>query len=228
MSTFRPPKDFRINVDVTATGTFIYTLADGTPADSLRVVAGDTVSWCVRLVGSLIPFQIQFPNNGPFGFDRRSLRSPAGWTDPMKVVKQNLKIPGCEYTVTLANGWHDDPDIVPVPEDGTFDAMEYDQVAVTVAYRSLAVDPDHLPSKEGKTIRWLWKDAQDKIRLTFVNPPDDWPPHIDSIREGDNQAIYGNLTQYGSEVQYKIATLTVSLGPAVGFVSVGARSATEN
>ena len=119
----RQPKDFVIEIHVDRKRQFHYTdLETNTDASVLVLIDGDTVEWVLH--GFIFPrtFQIDFGTSNPFQLGRSvSLRGndsimapPLNF--PFKTYPHNRLM---KYTVSLANGWSDDPDIVPAPGDPT-------------------------------------------------------------------------------------------------------------
>jgi hypothetical protein len=102
-----------ILVEVDSNGKFTYiNYQTGKPLirDLLRLKRGSLLSWLVRLNGETVPYQVSFPNFSPFG-PRRAIRCTGGLSVPVE-VKTGISGLGMKYTVSLANGWSDDPEIL--------------------------------------------------------------------------------------------------------------------
>jgi hypothetical protein len=91
----------------------------GEDASSLTAINGDLIVWILDSAIEPRTFQIDFGEINPFQFLRRMTRRGTDYIGPEKVnfpdaYKGNKTL---KYTVSLGNGWQDDPDVVPVPPD---------------------------------------------------------------------------------------------------------------
>jgi hypothetical protein len=205
-----PPTAFHIQVSVDINGNFAYK-ADGIPdARSIRPHYGDTISWSVKLMGHPVPFQIEFPGFGPFGFLNRAIHSVGNPTDPIKVTLPasyhgNLVM---KYTVSLSNGWSDDPEVVPRPSDGKeTNALGNQVILLSVENNALVIDKPNASFAKG-LVTWQWKDApQDYFTLTFASPPPGWPVG----HQGPGTQIAFDLETPGTAQKYMIDTVHLGL-----------------
>ncbi|MGO9259415.1 MAG: hypothetical protein ACLQU1_24335 [Bryobacteraceae bacterium] len=117
----RPPKDRVIQISINAQNQFQYTnLSDGSDASVLVLIQGDHLTWVLAPVISPRTFQIDFDVVNPFQLGspvslrgRDSIKAPA-LNFPFNTYAGNRIL---KYSVSLGNGWTDDPDIVPSPGD---------------------------------------------------------------------------------------------------------------
>jgi hypothetical protein len=204
------PTAYHIRVDVDAAGNFKYT-ADGIPdASSIRPHNGDTLVWSAKFMDIPVPFQVDFPGFGPFGGMNQVVRSMFQTTKPLTV-----KVPSFyhgnlvfKYTVTIANGWSDDPDVEPVPADG-LDATDVQVVSLSIdnATGSLVLsNPNASFSKGGMSWKWT-PPAYDDFSITFdPQVPPGWPAETTS----QAQKIALDLETAGSQT-YTLQTLQLGL-----------------
>jgi hypothetical protein len=176
------PTAYHIKVDVDAGGNFKYT-ADGIPdASSIRPRNGDTIVWSATFVGIPVPFQVDFPGFGPFGAVNQVVRSMFQTTKPLTVAVPSFYHGNLvfKYTVTIANGWSDDPDVEPVPADA-FDADDTQAISLSIVNQSLVLsNADASFSKGG--VSWKWAPTPlDDFSITFDSPvPPGWPAETNS------------------------------------------------
>ena len=102
------PKKVLVRVD-SESGSFKYEDEKQRPAQRVKVQQGDDLSWNVRLDGQRTEFQITFKNLSPFE-GTREIRSEGGSTSPLSAKKHAGR--GMSYTVTLPNGWSNDPEAI--------------------------------------------------------------------------------------------------------------------
>jgi hypothetical protein len=148
----RPPKNRVIVISLDADNNFVYKdLFDGTDASSLVLIKGDRLAWTLDSSISPQNFQVDFDVVNPFMRGRPvSLRGNGSITAPpldfpFDSYSGNRIL---KYTVTLGNGWFDDPDVVPSPGDPVATGLEFHPKGV---------------------IAWVDPNTQDAIMLT---PPD--------------------------------------------------------
>ena len=203
------PTAYLIEVNVDVDGKFKYSAAGLPDASKIRPHNGDTISWSAKLMGIPVPFQVEFPGFGPFGTDHRVVRSMFQPTDPLTVAVPSW-YPGnlvCKYTVTIGNGWSDDPDVEPVPSD----ALVHARASVI----SLSIDnntgnftlhqPDG-PLHKGE-VTWQWTGSpSDDFSLTFDHQIAGWPLQVNS----QSQKITLYLKTPGAQ-SYTIQTLHLGL-----------------
>ena len=202
---------YNIEVDVDLYGNFRYS-ANGIPdASSIRPHNGDTISWSVKLGGIPVPFQVEFPGFGPFGMAGRVVRSMFQRTAPLtiavpKYYHGNLVF---KYTVTIANGWSDDPDVEPVPSDGVDKTAGTQVISLSIDNNTGALVLDNLDATFVKgEVTWKWATAPlDDFTLTFKTPPTGWPPQTNS----QSQRIALDLETRGLSQPYTIQTLHLGL-----------------
>jgi len=205
----RVPIAYHIRVDVEADGSFKYS-ADGIPdASSIRPRIGDTIAWSAKFMGIPTPFQVDFPGFGPFGAVNQVVRSLFQTTKPLTVAVPsyyhgNLVF---KYTVTIANGWSDDPDVEPVPSDGVAPEDITQVISLSIVGGNLTLDNPNASFSEGE-VAWKWAQTPlDDFSVTFDAPvPAGWPPQTDS----QAQRITLNLQTAGSQ-SYTLQTLNLGL-----------------
>ncbi len=206
------PMEYRIQVNVDASGKFNYTVNGNPGGNRIQPNLGDTISWQVTWMNLPTAFQIEFASFGPFGGTNRVLRSPFGPTTPATVAlppnyRGNLIF---EYTVSIANGWSDDPDVEPVPHDGIEATMDEQQVLLSLdGSGNLVITPDHQPFTKG-VINWSWDPTQyvkDDFTITFKTPEPGWPRSAQS--QSDQVAL--NLPAAPDPVSYTIETATLGV-----------------
>jgi hypothetical protein len=211
---------YLIHVNADVSGNFTYTV-NGNPSDGrIQPNIGDTISWQATWMNLPTAFQIQFTTLGPFGGASRVQRSLFGPTSPATVAlppnyRGNLIF---EYTVTLANGWSDDPDVEPVPHDGIAQDMNVQCVLLSLINGELVLTPSAADFSKG-VVNWRWDPGQnfkDAFTLTFTTPPlvpKGWPQGAQS-QSGE---IALNLPASNGVVNYTIdtATLGVSGGGSI-------------
>jgi hypothetical protein len=203
------PIAYHIRVNAEADGSFKYS-ADGIPdASSLRPHIGDTIKWTATLMGFPTSFQVEFPGFGPFGGVNQVVRSMFQTTDPLTVTVPsyyhgNLVF---KYTVTIANGWSDDPDVEPVPSDGVATDAITQVISLSIVGGNLTLDNPNASFSEGE-VAWKWAQTPlDDFSITFDAPvPAGWPPQTDS----QAQRITLNLQTAGSQF-YTLQTLNLGL-----------------
>ena len=194
----RQPKDFVIEIHVDRKRQFHYTdLETNTDASVLVLIDGDTVEWVLH--GFIFPrtFQIDFGTANPFQLGRTvSLRGndsimapPLNF--PFKTYPHNRLM---KYTVSLANGWSDDPDIVPAPGDPTLHGDRFLPASkikwddATTQVKIVLTQPDMTADATGNggyaQVTWSWQTDQPNpqpFSLQFSAPagqntvPAGWP-----------------------------------------------------
>jgi hypothetical protein len=205
----RPPSAYRIEVNVDVDGNFKYS-ADGIPdASSIRPHNGDTISWSAKLMGAPVPFQVEFPDFGPFDMGTRVVRSMFQPTAPLTVAVPsyyhgNLVF---KYTVTIVNGWSDDPDVEPVPSDGVNRTKDTQVISLSIdGAGNLVLDNPDISFSRGE-VAWKWAGSPlDDFSLTFDAPVPGWPLQANS----QSQRIALDLETPGSQ-HYTIQTLHLGL-----------------
>src|ERR1017187_10024555 len=101
------------------TGKLRYRDAKGNDLKRVFPSNGDTIQWKLDTGIQKQPFQISFSEVNPFNVGT-SVSYRGNGTALSDIVNFNDNFVGskvCKYTVTLNNGWFDDPDVVPVPAD---------------------------------------------------------------------------------------------------------------
>jgi plastocyanin len=197
-SNAHSPVAYRIDVNIDVDGEFTYTVNGFEDARRLQVRNGDTVSWTAKMLGKPVPFTVEFPDFSPFGITKRVVRSFLGPTVPQTVALAPLYHGNLvfKYTVTLENGWYDDPDIVPVPSDGVDTTLSSQHICLTVDSASLGLNPEDAQFAKGG-VQWGWAGKPlDNFTLTFDDPvPDGWPEQTDS----ESEVIILDLETPGSQ-----------------------------
>jgi hypothetical protein len=180
----KPQATFPIRVDVDKEGNFHYTLPNNQLGSTIHPHNNQTVSWQVFVKGRPRPFSIAFSENSPFG-SQNYIRSFGKRTEPLPVAvskyyRGNLCM---EYSVSLDNGWTDDPDIVPNPSDSIDpDAVKNPDILLYLNDDGkLTVSNDNAVLDKG-VVTWIWKGGTDlgKFTLTFDPKVPHWPPSTDS------------------------------------------------
>lgn len=214
------PTAWLIEVRVSQSGKFTYTAAgSGSDATSLHPHIGDTVSWfVVKEPGIPTAFQIDFPPFNPFGFKNRSIRSNFHPTPPLKVslppnYHGDLVF---KYTVSIDNGWSDDPDVEPELSGGS-DHHVPPSVVLLVPHDDTAtftLVPDPTPPFPAGLVTWQWQgDPPDEFTLSFNSPiPPGWP----TTTQGPGVRIALNLT--AGSGSYTIET--TGYGSTTGYLNI--------
>jgi hypothetical protein len=178
-NSYKPPlQAYLIEVSVDIDGNFTY-LSNGQDALTLRPRVGDTISWSVKVLGVPVPFQVTFPDYGPFGIVQRVVRSMHGHSLPATVTVSPLYHGNLvfKYTVSVPNGWSDDPDVEPVISDGMDpNAQDQNVILLSIVDGNLLLNSDNASFPFGQ-ITWKWDGtAQDDFTLTFHDAvPPNWP-----------------------------------------------------
>jgi hypothetical protein len=191
----RAPKHFTIIISLDASLNFRYNeLFSGNDASSLAVINGDLICW---ILDASIPerdLQIDFGLINPFKiFSNLSLRGEGQVVTPP--VNFPSAYPGnrqLKYTVSLGNGFSDDPDVVPVESQlyalgnlalsGDF-GLQW--VAAQPPYQATILNPADVTKSAGgskATLTWIWSvnpgDPTPPFNLVFTNPPAGWPAGV--------------------------------------------------
>lgn len=206
-------KAYHIKVAVGLDGTFKYT-ADGiNDASTLRPNNTDTITWSATLAGIPVPFQVEFPGFSPFAQGIRVVRSALFQTQPLTVSLPSY-YHGNEvfkYTVTIANGWSDDPVVQPVPSDGLISVLAASFLNLSVQNGALTLDHLNVQYPAGEvTWQWVQGSLPDDFTVTFTNPPAGWPAQATS----QNYILALYLPASGGAITYTIQTLHLGLSLA--------------
>ncbi len=160
-----------INVDVYNDGKFTYKDQTGAPAEHLTLVAGDFVTWKVKLKGRRVHFQVTFDKGkllSPFGETKEIRSSRRGETDPLEVTTKHSG-EGMWYTVTLPNGWSNDPEAFVEPTG--FDPKTAAVAPVEIRFQSDGTDITFDPASS--TVQPLqlvvWKSASGRFKIHFTD-----------------------------------------------------------
>jgi hypothetical protein len=202
-----PAVNYVVEVAVDKKGNFTYT-AFGQDASTLTPNLGDTVSWSVRVNKKRVPFQVEFSEFGPFGYEHRVIRSAGKPSKPLK-VKLPKRYDGnlvMGYRVTVPGAWSDDPDIVPPPSDGIDPRIPVERTIFldTDENGTLTVDPEIQSLPPGQ-VAWAWRnnETQDDFVLTFETPQPGWPKNPTPSQHG---RIVVALMKPAKDQQYTIDT----------------------
>ena len=219
--TNRPPQNRTIRIHVDRQHKFHYTdlFDDGADvAHRLKLINGDRLAWV--LDSSIVErtLQIDFGPINPFqngvpislrGIDyivSREVNFPLSWGG-MRILK---------YTVSLGNGWVDDPDVVPVPLDQAFTAQDHsDQCWISWKDPSteVAIQLDSavmsVASTDPNGETWQWGPGQTDTRpftLEFLGTiPTGWPTSpIDSTTDAHPSVIL--YLPAGPQTSFRITT----------------------
>jgi hypothetical protein len=206
------PVSYDIHVNVDRNGKFSYK-ANGKDASKLLPKLGDTVSWSAKLRGQKTAFQVEFPAIAPFGVDNRVFRSAGKPTPPQTVAllphyQGNLVF---KYTVTVSNGWYDDPIIGPIAGDPLDSQSVAAQTILLSADNNggLTITSPAMPLAKGQ-VSWQWDPQSaytDDFVLTFNMPVvPGWPP----VTNSQARNIVLNLQAAGTD-RYTITTVNTGL-----------------
>ena len=195
----RQPKNRTIRIHVDAQHKFHYTdLFDGADAATgVRLIDSDQLAWV--LDSSIAPrcFQIDFGLINPF---RNGVPFSLRGID--FIVSPKVSFPSTfagnrilKYTVSLGNGWVDDPDVVPVPSDVVnprpVDVAHPADCSISwmdpATEAAIKLDPAGMSANATNSgglamVTWQWAANQPDTGpfiLQFLNPvnpvPDGWP-----------------------------------------------------
>jgi len=205
------PVAYLIDVNVDVHGNFKYS-APGIPdASSIRPHNGDTLSWFAKFMGLPVPFQVTFPGFSPFAEGSQAVRSMFGATGPLTVAVPSFYHGNLvfKYTVSIANGWSDDPDVEPVPSDGVENTADTQAILLSISGGNLVLSNTNATFSKGE-VSWKWAAGpSDDFTLTFNGPsplPSGWPPQASS----QSKRIALDLETAGSQT-YTIQTLNLGL-----------------
>jgi hypothetical protein len=215
-------------------------LFDGTDASSLVLIRGDRLAWMLDSAITPRTFQVDFDVVNPFKIGTaQSLRGAdyivAPTVDfPFTTYTGNRVI---KYSVTLGNGWTDDPDVVPAPNDTVIfgELFNPDGKIFYIDDTESAISlepPDMTADATGAggyaKVTWQWRRDQQDVEpfsLKFVSPPNTWPKNeIDSSSSNGNPTVtlflppsmavirftITTTARDGSEIAYNGGTLNVS------------------
>jgi hypothetical protein len=212
-SKARPDPVLRsIQVAVDTNGNFTYT-ANGQDASVLRPNINDTITWAVTLIGVPVPFQVEFDGFSPFQGGVQVIRSLLQTTSPVTVSLPahylgNLVF---KYTVSLFNGWYDDPIIQPVPSDGFIVTSSGSPSTITLSVDSngnLVLTPPSASFPKGE-VQWVWAANQPADDFTVTFPPNTPGFPLQATSSADTLDL--NLQTAGGPVIYTVATLDTGL-----------------
>lgn len=207
----RAPVAYDITVNADLNGNFSYSTPGMKDASSIRPANGDTITWLATLNGIPVPFQVEFPGFSPFGPGNRVVRSLFNRTNPMTVALPNFYRGNLvlKYTITLANGWSDDPDVEPVPSDALNTAVsQVISLSIDNNTGNLVVDQPNASFVKGQ-VKWCWAGTpQDDFTVTFSAPvPNGWPPQTAS----QSERIVLDLETAAAGASYSIQTNNLGL-----------------
>jgi|GEM_PF-5371983 hypothetical protein len=192
----RHPKNRTIRIHVDGQHKFHYTdLFDGSDASTgIRLIDGDQLAWVLDSSIESRTFQIDFGLINPF-----QNGVPISLRGIDFIVSPKVSFPAVfagnrivKYSVSLGNGWVDDPDVVPVPSDVVNPrprgaANPADCLISWLDANEAAIQLDPAPMTANATnsggyamVTWAWasKDPE-PFTLEFLAPvypiPDGWP-----------------------------------------------------
>jgi hypothetical protein len=187
----RAPIQRTILISVDSDYMFTYTnLFDGSDASSLILVDGDRLAWILDSSLEWRTFQIDFGTVNPFHLGTQlSLRGTDFIvSDPVVFPLRYIGNRVIKYSVSLGNGWVDDPDVVPVPTDTVIiDAFYKPNEAISWTDDSeSAINLDPLNMTADATdvgglaqVSWHWNGEEPDTQpftLDFLDPiPQGWP-----------------------------------------------------
>ena len=241
MTTRRPPQNFLVQISLDSSFQFHYTeLFTNLDASQLTVLNGDQIAWMLDPMIENRSLQIDFGIFNPFRiFHNVSLRGnglvTGGTVNFPKSYTGNRIL---KYGVFLGNGFHDDPDVVPVESNLTLHngalalAPNFKLKWTDATYTAIVVDPGQLVLSAGSagkaTVTWKWSvtsaDPTPPFSLAFTSPPAGWQAKTDST--GTDPAI--TLSLPPGPITPTQFTITTSSGDgstqilATGFLTVTA------
>jgi hypothetical protein len=219
----RQPKNFVIQISLDADQNFEYQdLFSQMDASTITVINGDRIAWVLDPGISNRTLQLDFGDVNPFSiFHSVTLRG----NGQVVANKVNFPInyPGnrqLKYTVSVGNGLHDDPDVVPVENDGGLISAlilpaDFKIDWVDDTFQAITLNPAEVTKNAGAgkaSVTWRWDDNQDPdnptppFDLDFIAPPNGWPPTT-THSTNPNPVITLSLPP-GPRTQFKITTLT--------------------
>jgi hypothetical protein len=164
-----------------------------------------------------VAFQVEFPRYGPFSEGIRVVRSLFQETQPLTVglprhYNRNLAF---KYTVTIANGWSDDPIVQPPPpNDGfiiqtTSTSTNVITLSVDATTGVLSVSPLS-PSFPAGAVTWQWATGSnpadiDDFTVTFADSS------LGTGQETSNGGVLALNLKAGGPVGYTVQTLDTGL-----------------
>ena len=193
----RPPQKFEIEISLDKANNFLYKEhSSGKDATSIVVINDDQITWVLDRAIPERSLQIDFGNLNPFHlYTNVVLRGHGHVTsDPVSFSRTYPFNRQLKYTVTLGNGWSDDPDVVPVENDGGLRktlavATDFAIAWTSNQFTAVALTPAELSKSAngGATalVTWQWNvganDPTPPFTLVFANPvPPGWPPSTDA------------------------------------------------
>ena len=217
--------------------TFDYIdLSSDADASNLVLTPGDRVIWALDPSMPERTFQIDFGVNNPF-----TLGQSISFRGSSLVMSAAISLPSAysrnrafEYSVSLANGWHDDPKcmVVPEPPDphsfsrlvetSTTTGIEWTddtETAITLVPASSPEDPIIATVAQGATtatVIFQWAaDRPDPQPFTveFLDPPDGWPTTV--ISDNGSGIIVLALPP-GPSTIFNIETTTPAAATEIG------------
>jgi hypothetical protein len=169
-------------------GTFTY-LDKATRKINLQrlfPINGDTIEWTLDSPFKKQAFQISFSDLNPFDNGTPvSYRGNGGvLSPPVNFLETFMGSKLCKYTVSLSNGWVDDPDVVPVPADAGLHpniplvtaACEIRWIVTNGAIAGVELVPGtaNMTSRIHQPVEWKWASGQqfetEDFTVTFANP----------------------------------------------------------
>jgi hypothetical protein len=209
-----------IQISLDSSQTFQYQeLFSGSDASSITVINGDRIAWILDPAIVNRTLQLDFGIINPFQIFRNvSLRGNG------QVVASKVNFPKgytgnrqLKYTVSLGNGLHDDPDVVPVESDGGLIQGLGLGADVKIQWTDASQQAILLnPGDESKScggaatvaVTWKWNvganDPTPPFDLEFTTPPPGWPAGIVSSTDTD-PTITLSLPP-GRRTEYTIST----------------------
>ena len=200
-----------INVDVDNNGKFTYLDQVGDPAEHLTLVKGDFVKWKVKSKGRRVHFQVTFDKGNllsPFGEIKEIRSSRRGETDPLEVTTQHFG-EGMWYTVTLPNGWSNDPEAFVEPPGFVERAAANPPAEIKFESdgTNITFDPPSLTVHRLQTV--VWKSASGKFKIHFtVDSPFDFIDEDSSPIDKFSRKVRSDATT-GKDYIFEIKTLKV-------------------
>jgi hypothetical protein len=199
----RPPKNFIIQISLDSEMKFHYQdMFSQLDATSVAVMNGDRIVWILDPAIPERTLQVDFGVINPFRIYRNvSLRGKG------QVITDEVNFPTAypgnrqlKYTVSLGNGLHDDPDVVPVENDAglrhqfAFDPPDFKITWKDASDQAVVLSPGALSKSAsgGKApVTWKWgvgaTDPTPPFELDFTSPhlPSGWSASTTQSTDSD-------------------------------------------
>ena len=216
----RPPKNLIIQISLDSEMKFHYQdMFSQLDATSVAVINGDRIVWILDPAIPERTLQVDFGVINPFRIYRNvSLRGKG------QVITDEVNFPTAypgnrqlKYTVSLGNGLHDDPDVVPVENDAgsrhpdVFEPPDFKIMWKDASDQAVVLSSGDLSKSAsgGKApVTWKWgvgaTDPTPPFELDFTSPPSGWP--ASTTQSTDSDPAITLLLPPGPRTKFKIGT----------------------